>query len=238
MLCWIAVAATSVAHAYFANYQTSVVSPYLSQLRSSPNSAMICQGVLIDPNFALFTRACAENHNEADKVVVGAKRINGGLNDGEWIPVAKKFYSANTSLDFVIVQLARPSTYSPMRILWDDVEPGKRVWLRGWFPFNKDESLKTIWTTKLEIVANDKCQARLNRTVYDYQVCGENENIDMCSWYILGAILTEIDGSEYLVGTLTLYDCDAKPAWQIFNRISAGRLFIEPFLCRGIEQSW
>ncbi|RHY12823.1 hypothetical protein DYB36_002343 [Aphanomyces astaci] len=238
MLCWIAVAATSVAHAYFANYQTSVVSPYLSQLRSSPNSAMICQGVLIDPNFALFTRACAENHNEADKVVVGAKRINGGLNDGEWIPVAKKFYSANTSLDFAIVQLARPSTYSPMRILWDDVEPGKRVWLRGWFPFNKDESLKTIWTTKVEIVANDKCQARLNRTVYDYQVCGENENIDMCSWYILGAILAEIDGSEYLVGTLTLYDCDAKPAWQIFNRISAGRLFIEPFLCRGIEQSW
>ncbi|KAF0772739.1 hypothetical protein AaE_002254 [Aphanomyces astaci] len=232
-LFWSAAAmCTVVVNAYFAGFQNAKKSTYLAQLRSSATGTRICQGVLVAPDFALFTRSCVEDYDKADKVVVGATRIDGGLDDGEWTPVLNKYYSVNRSLDFAMVRLAQPSKVPPVRILWDDVDPGKLVWLRGWswFPFNNGNTLSE---TTVQLLSNDQCQAKLNRPIYAYQGCSNNDNIEMCVWYIFGSLMIEIDGSDFTLGTLVLYNCVDAPTLQIFNRISAGRSFIEPFLCNG-----
>ncbi|RHY41135.1 hypothetical protein DYB30_009855 [Aphanomyces astaci] len=241
LLLWAAVAATmGDVDAYCATFENSIPSPYMSQLLWTGKDALICQGVLVAPNFVLVTRVCAQRHEilraktvEASKVVVGANRFNGGADDGEWIPVLKKHYSANATLDFVMIELARPSKFPPLQILWDDVAPGNLVWLRTWIPYIKHEPLKTLKATTVKILSNAKCQTLLNRTVYDDQVCADNDNINFCTWGIFGSLVIEIDGSDYLVGMLTLVDCVLVPTWQRFNRLSAGRSFIEPFLCNG-----
>ncbi|KAF0772735.1 hypothetical protein DYB37_012468 [Aphanomyces astaci] len=233
-LFWIAATMGAVVvHAYSAGFQNAKISPYVAQLRSSANDPMICQGILIDPNIALFTQSCAELYDEADKVVIGASRINGGLDDGEWNKVLSKAYSPNRALDFALVQLARQSNYTPVQILWDDVAPGKVVWLRGWLPFNSDKSLNRLVETTVQVITNDQCQAKLKRPMYDFEVCGDNDGIDSCSSYISGPLITEIGGRDFLVGTMSDYQCVHKPVYQIFNRLSAFRPFIEPILCGG-----
>ncbi|RHY10073.1 hypothetical protein DYB36_008741 [Aphanomyces astaci] len=241
VLLWTAVAAAmGVVDAYVAPFQESILSPYMSQLRWSVNNPMICQGVLVGPTFVLVTRACADIDNGvaantvgASKLVVGATYMDRGLDDGEWIPVLKKHYSTNATVEFAMIELARPSKSPPVRILWDDVMPGSLVWLRGWFPLIQHEPLNTLKAITVQILANDKCEALLNRRMYEYQVCADNDNINFCTWRIYGSLLIEIDGSDYLVGMASFASCVVTPTWQRFNRVSAGRSFIEPFLCNG-----
>ncbi|RQM29926.1 hypothetical protein B5M09_010151 [Aphanomyces astaci] len=234
-LLWTAAAAMTgvLVNAYLAGFQNAKMSTYMAQLRSSANDPMICQGVLIDPHYALFSRGCAQNHDEADKVVVGSSRTNGGLGDGELISVLKKFYSVDRTRDFAMVQLARPSNFTPVKILWDDVAPGKVVWLRGWHPFNSNLSLNRLVETTVQVIPNNKCQFKLNRYVRDSQVCGENDGIDSCSSFISGSLITELRGRDYLIGTLFVGNCEYEPVYQIFSRLSADRTFIESFLSKG-----
>ncbi|ETV64360.1 hypothetical protein H257_18729 [Aphanomyces astaci] len=130
-----------------------------------------------------------------------------------------------------MLELSRPSKHRPVQILWDDLEPGKLVWFRGWFPFNKAES--ELMETKVEIPTNDKCQGKIDRHLYDHQVCGDNDRIDSCRSFFLGSLMIEIGGTDFLIGTLNMGNCVGDPKFQVFNRLSAGRSFIEPFLCRG-----
>ncbi|ETV72169.1 hypothetical protein H257_12645 [Aphanomyces astaci] len=232
-LIWTAAAVMTgvVVNAHFANLEKAKLTTYMAQLRSTATSPMLCQGVLVQPNFALFTRACAEYYDTASKVVVAPTQMNGRLDGGESIQVLKYHYSVNSTLDFAMVELARPSKFPPVRIMWDNVDPGKLVWLRGWLPYNN--TLTTLVETTVEVLPNDKCHAKLGRPMFDYQGCSANNNIDKCSSYIFGSLVIEIGGTDFFVGTMSLYDCMGSPKLQLFNRLSAGRSFIEPFLSKG-----
>ncbi|RHZ19411.1 hypothetical protein DYB37_010164 [Aphanomyces astaci] len=225
-----------VVNAHLAGFQNAKMTTYMAQLRVSAEAPMICQGILIDANFALFTRACTKLYEEDFKgsmVLVGASRFNGEPDDGEWIRVHKYYYCPDHAMDLAMVQFARPSNYTPVQILWNDVVPGMVVWLRGWFLANSDKSLNRLVETTVQVTPNGECQVKHNRNIYDHQVCGDNDSINKCSSFILGSLITEIRGRDFLVGTLTTGNCESKPVYEVFTRLSASRSFIEPFLCNG-----
>ncbi|RHY02141.1 hypothetical protein DYB28_007734 [Aphanomyces astaci] len=239
MLNWIvnvAAVATGVAMAHYSPLQPAKELSYMCQLRSTATDVMGCPGYLVGSTTAIFSAACVKFFFTADKVVVGATQINGGLDQGEWVRVAKKHFHPNWNeqtreYDIAVVEFARPIMQQPVGILWDDIAPGKLVWMRGWMPFNP--ASKGLYETTVQILPNDQCQNHAARAVYATHVCAENQIIQGCQNFIDGPLTIEIDGDEYVVGVLSLYMCNTTPQFQIYSRISAHRDFIEPFLCPG-----
>ncbi|ETV92072.1 hypothetical protein H310_13493 [Aphanomyces invadans] len=219
----------AVVRSYSAPVQSAEAAPYMCQLRSMSIEPMKCQGVLVDTHAALFTRRCMAYFEKGDKVVVGPARVDGGLDDGDWIPVV--WISIHETLDFAMALLDRPAKVAPVGILWDDLKPGAIATMRGWNPFNGDNASKIVLETSVQIMTNDQCTAKFNHSIANEVVCGDNDWFPDCASYVFGSLFANIGGNDFLVGIQSGFWCNSRPAFQIFSRLSAGRGFIEQFLC-------
>ncbi|ETV65609.1 hypothetical protein H257_17718 [Aphanomyces astaci] len=206
---------------------------YVAGLKVSPNNVTVCGGSLIAPNVVLTAAHCLTG--KLRSVVVGTHYLT-GFADGELANVTQEIKHPDR-YDVGIAILDRNiTTIEPVKVSFEFFPADVLTWVRGWgfvtwdgpqSPVLKEVSV-TTWN-------NTRASAALTsspRPLYDTELgAGGVKGEDSCNRDSGGPLTIEENGTVRLVAVVAWGDgCGKIGKPGIYERTSAARAFIEPYL--------
>ena len=141
---------------------------YTVGLRDSPGGASFCGGSLIAPTVVVTAAHCSEA--DTRYVSIGTHYLN-GTTDGEQIAVKRQivhplYQSADTGHDVMLLELARASSFAPVRLVTPDhdVRRSQVTTVMGWGDTKEDgEQSDVLLELDVQVWDNAECQAALRK---------------------------------------------------------------------------
>ncbi|RHY95326.1 hypothetical protein DYB26_013473 [Aphanomyces astaci] len=204
---------------------------YVAGLKPAPNNITLCGGSLIAPNVVLTAAHCLTG--KLPSVVVGTHYIF-GFADGELANVTQEIKDPSGA-DLGIVILDRNITsIQPVTVSFEFVPAGVLTWVRGWGRlWGRGPKSRVLQEVSVTTWNNTRTSAALfPHPVNDTELgAGGVEGEDSCEGDSGGPLTIEENGTARLVGVIARgFGCGLRGIPGIYERTSAARAFIEPYL--------
>ncbi|ETV64585.1 hypothetical protein H257_18548 [Aphanomyces astaci] len=207
---------------------------YVARVKHVTTAPSICAGSLIAPNVVLTVAHC--NIAYAKFVVVGTHYLYGS-DDGELANVAQAIRHPNVRVDLGILILDRNITsIQPVAVSFEYVPADVVTWVRGWGNINiKVGGPRSTVLKELNVTTWNNTRAAAAFGIAELRAhwlgAGGVEGEDTCSSDSGGAMTIEENGTVRLVGVIKGgKGCGSLGKPGIYERTSASRAFIEPYL--------
>ncbi|KAH9185741.1 hypothetical protein AeNC1_012282 [Aphanomyces euteiches] len=211
---------------------------YLAGLKASAQAETECGSTLIAPTYLLTAAHCV---SDSIKVAAIGTHYNTNNKGGEVIPVAEliphpKFNGDPLyGFDVAIVRLARPSKITPGKLLWDVIQPGTPLVVRGWgLTADGGGAAAELLEVHIKFLRNRQCRAGLNLTTFARNsfCAGGEKGKDACQGDSGGPIVVQQGKDDFVVGVVSFGDGCGRAKPGVYARLSHPDLrnFIEPYL--------
>ncbi|RHY99667.1 hypothetical protein DYB31_014703 [Aphanomyces astaci] len=203
---------------------------YVAGLKVSSVNETECGGSLIAPNVVLTAAHCLKG--DLRSVVVGTHYLT-GFADGELANVTQEIKHPNGTDVGIVILDRNITTIKPVTVSFEFVPADVLTWARGWgdvaFLGPKSPVLKEVSVTTWN---NSRATAVLVDKFPDNKLgAGGVEGEDACNFDSGGPLTIEENGTVRLVGLVSGgLGCGELGVPGIYERASAARAFIEPYL--------
>jgi secreted trypsin-like serine protease len=205
---------------------------YTSGVRSSRSGTDFCGGTLITSKHVLTAAHC---YGSIRYVSVGTHYLS-GTSDGEQIAVSKQtrhpsYSSSTNSYDFLVLELATASTYTPVALAAaddSDYVVGATATVMGWGVTTEDGSQSsTLLRVDVPIVSDSACAQVLD--IDSTMICaGGKANKDSCQGDSGGPLIVEDSDEDRLIGVVSWGNgCGLEGYPGVYSRVSKVRSWLE-----------
>ncbi|KAG9405034.1 hypothetical protein AC1031_004133 [Aphanomyces cochlioides] len=211
---------------------------YVAGLKASANHETECGSTLIAPTLLLTAAHCV---SDDIKVAAIGTHYNTVYKGGELIQVVQQIRHPKfngdplNGYDVAIMRLARASTITPGKLLFDPVPAGTPLTVRGWgLTTDGGQASNELLEVQVNVHRNKQCMKSFNIPSWAQNsfCAGGVKGKDACQGDSGGPIVFEQGRDEFVVGVVSFGDGCGKAKPGVYARLSHPELrdFILPYL--------
>ncbi|ETV68961.1 hypothetical protein H257_15297 [Aphanomyces astaci] len=191
---------------------------YVAGLKRWPSSNTECGGSLIAPNV----------------ILTAAPLFECGFGAGEYAAIIKEIKEPSGTDVGIAILDHNITSIQPVAVSFEFVPANVLTWVRGWGNVNPDGPQSQVLK---ELSLTTWSNTRASAVLFPYRVsdtiltAGGVEGEDSCTGDSGGPLTIEKNGTVHLVGVVSSgFECGELGIPGLYERASAARTFIEPYL--------